>query len=121
MIKDQVAGMEHTMAAIESEMYILMQCVSADEVAEKLIAIIQKKKAEARHGEAKRDDWLMNILQRMSARVETLMNDAPLDSLDFLEHKLLTLVQKLLLQQKLQDQSAADSLAAQWLAADSFQ
>ena len=111
MIKDQVAGMEHTMAAIESEMYILMQCVSADEVAEKLIAIIQKKKAEARHGEAKRDDWLMNILQRMSARVETLMNDLPSDSLDLLEQKLLTLVQE----------KKAQRVALQWLAADSFQ
>jgi hypothetical protein len=120
MIKDQ-GGMDDTMAAIECEMHILMQCVRLDEVVEKLITITQKKKAEAQHGEANRDDWLMNIFQRLSARVETLMNDLPSDSLDLLEQKLLTLVQKLLLQQKLQDQSAADSLAAQWLAADSFQ
>ena len=99
------------MAAIECEMYILMQCVSLDEVADQLIAIIQKKKTEAQHGEAKRGDWLINILQRLSARVETLMNDVPLDSLDLLEQKLLTLVQE----------KKAQRVALQWLAADSFQ
>jgi hypothetical protein len=103
--------MDDTMAAIECEMYILMQCVRLDEVAEKLITIIQKKKAEAQHGEANRDDWLKNIFQRLSARVETLMNDLPSDSLDLLEQKLLTLVQE----------KKAQRVALQWLAADSFQ
>ena len=37
-------------------------------------------------------DFLLNIFERLSARVDMLMNHVPVDSLDLLEKKLVNLV-----------------------------
>ncbi len=116
MVADDV-DLRQTFEAVECLVYILMQTVNSqlywpanrlDEEADKLVKMVQKKRAEAQDGETPVEhlrekpkteeeidnvvDFLLDTFERLSARVGMLMNHVPVDSLDLLEKKLVNLV-----------------------------
>jgi hypothetical protein len=136
MVADDV-DMRQTFEAVESLVYILMQTVNSqlylpanrlDEMADTLVKLVQMKmvrtcqlhlptKAQAEAGEQSAvpggagDDgpegFLLDVFERLSARVDVLVRHVPVDSLDLLEKKLVNLVlekkaQRLALQMALQ-------------------